>query len=107
ASQPTEQRFGPGSRILVTGGAGFVPSHVVDRLIDRGATVVVVDNFITGSKENVAHHEGNARYTLVEADVSEPLPAVAALEEPFDAILHLASPASPSDFRRYAVEIMR
>lgn len=106
-SLPTEQRFGPGSRILVTGGAGFVPSHVVDRLLDRGATVVVVDNFITGSKENVAHHEGNPRYTLVEADVSEPLPAVPALEEPFDAILHLASPASPTDFRRYAVEIMR
>jgi dTDP-glucose 4,6-dehydratase len=101
------RRIGEGSRVLVSGGAGFVPSHVVDRLIDRGATVVVVDNFLTGSKENIAHHEGNPRYTLVEADVSEPLPAVPALEGPFDAILHLASPASPTDFRRYALEIMR
>jgi dTDP-glucose 4,6-dehydratase len=101
------KQFGAGSRILVSGGAGFVPSHVVDRLIDRGATVVVVDNFLTGSKENIAHHEENPRYTLVEADVSEPLPAVPALEGRFDAILHLASPASPTDFRRYAIEIMR
>jgi dTDP-glucose 4,6-dehydratase len=103
-----EPRFGPGSRILVAGGAGFVPSHVVDRLLDRGASVVVVDNFITGTKDNVAQHEDDPRFTLVEADVSEPLPAgVAALEQPFDAILHLASPASPTDFRRFALEIMR
>lgn len=100
-------RFGEGSRILVTGGAGFVPSHVVDRLLERGATVVVVDNFITGAKENIAHHEGDPRFTLVEADVSEPLPPVPALTKRFDAILHLASPASPTDFRRYALEIMR
>jgi dTDP-glucose 4,6-dehydratase len=103
-----QPRFGAGHRILVVGGAGFVPSHVVDRLMERGAEVVVVDNFITGAKENVAHHEGNPRFTLVEADVSEPLPAgVDALEGRFDAILHLASPASPTDFRRYALEIMR
>jgi dTDP-glucose 4,6-dehydratase len=102
-----EPRFGEGSRILVTGGAGFVPSHVVDRLLDRGATVVVVDNFITGAKENIAHHEGNPRFTLVEADVAEPLPRIPALGGRFDAILHLASPASPTDFRRYALEIMR
>jgi len=103
-----QPRFGAGHRILVAGGAGFVPSHVVDRLLERGAEVVVVDNFITGSKENVAHHEGDPRFTLIEADVSEGLPAgVSALEGRFDAILHLASPASPTDFRRYALEIMR
>jgi dTDP-glucose 4,6-dehydratase len=101
-------RFGAGSRILVAGGAGFVPSHVVDRLMERGATVVVVDNFITGVKENLSHHEDNPRFALVEADVSERLPpGVPSLEGRFDAILHLASPASPTDFRRYALEIMR
>jgi dTDP-glucose 4,6-dehydratase len=100
-------RYGEESRILVSGGAGFVPSHVVDRLLERGATVVAVDNFITGSKENIAHHEDNPRFTLVEADVAEPLPALPALEGRFDAILHLASPASPTDFRRYSLEIMR
>jgi len=103
-----EPRFREGSRVLVAGGAGFVPSHVVDRLLERGAEVVVVDNFITGAKENVAHHEGNPRFAMVEADISEPLPTgVPALDGRFDAILHLASPASPTDFRRYALEIMR
>jgi dTDP-glucose 4,6-dehydratase len=103
-----EERFGAGSRILVAGGAGFVPSHIVDRLIDRGATVVALDNFITGAKENVGHLEGMPRFTLVEADVSEPLPAdVDALARPFDAIMHLASPASPTDFRKFPIEIMK
>jgi len=101
------RHFAEGSRILVSGGAGFVPSHVVDRLLERGATVVAVDNFITGTKENIAHHEHNPRFTLVEADIAEPLPAVPALADRFDAILHLASPASPTDFRRYSLEIMR
>ena len=93
------QRFGMGHRILVTGGAGFVGSHVVDVLLDRGVTVVAVDNFVTGSKENVAHLDDHPRFTLVEADVSEGLPADAGpLAERFDAIMHLASPASPTDF---------
>jgi dTDP-glucose 4,6-dehydratase len=103
-----QPRFGEGSRILVAGGAGFVPSHIVDRLISRGATVVALDNFITGAKENVAHLEDHPRFTLVEVDISEPLPhGIDALHRPFDAILHLASPASPTDFRRLPIEIMR
>jgi len=103
-----EQRFGAGSRVLVAGGAGFVPSHIVDRLIGRGATVVAVDNFITGAKENLGHLEGHPRFTLVEADISEPLPREAdALAQPFDAIMHLASPASPTDFRKLPIEIMK
>jgi dTDP-glucose 4,6-dehydratase len=102
------ERFGEGSRILVAGGAGFVPSHVVERLLARGATVVALDNFVTGGKENVAHLEGNPRFSLVETDVSQPLPGdAAALAEPFDAIMHLASPASPTDFRKLPIEIMR
>jgi dTDP-glucose 4,6-dehydratase len=100
-------RFGAGHRVLVTGGAGFVGSHLTDALLARGATVVVVDNFVTGSKDNVAHLGGEARFTLVEADVTEPLPAHPALTDRFDAILHFASPASPTDFTRLAVEIMR
>ena len=102
------QRFGDGSRVLVSGGAGFVPSHVVDRLIDRGATVVVVDNFVTGAKENLSHRDSHPMLTVVEADISAGLPAhTDALSQPFDAILHLASPASPTDFRRLAIEILR
>jgi dTDP-glucose 4,6-dehydratase len=102
------QRFGAGHRILVTGGAGFVPSHLVDTLIGRGCTVVAVDNFVTGSKENVAHLAEHPEFTLVEADVSEGLPLHhPAIGERFDAILHMASPASPTDFATLPIEILR
>ena len=101
-------RFGEGSRVLVTGGAGFVASHVVEALVVRGATVVAVDNFVPGAKENLAHVDGHPRFALVEADVSGGLPVdVEALSEPFDAIMHLASPASPTDFGQLPVEILR
>src|SRR4051795_8071815 len=99
-----QQRFGEGHRILVSGGAGFVPSHVVDALLARGCEVVAVDNFVTGSKDNVAHLAGAPRFTLVDADVSEGLPV---LEGHFDAVLHMASPASPTDFAKLPVEILR
>ncbi|MFC8299910.1 NAD-dependent epimerase/dehydratase family protein [Micromonospora orduensis] len=102
------ERFGPGHRVLVTGGAGFVPSHLVDALIARGCTVVALDNFVTGSKENVAHLLDRPTFTLVEADISEGLPTYhPALAERFDAILHMASPASPTDFAQLPVEILR
>ncbi|MFY1674252.1 GDP-mannose 4,6-dehydratase [Plantactinospora sp. WMMB334] len=102
------QRFGAEHRILVTGGAGFVPSHLVDALVARGCTVVAVDNFVTGSKENVAHLADHPRFTLVEADVSDGLPEHhPAIAERFDAIMHLASPASPTDFASLPIEILR
>ncbi|WP_410810696.1 NAD-dependent epimerase/dehydratase family protein [Micromonospora sp. 067-2] len=102
------ERFGSGHRVLVTGGAGFVPSHLVDALIARGCTVVALDNFVTGSKENVAHLLDRSTFTLVEADISDGLPTDhPALAERFDAILHMASPASPTDFAQLPVEILR
>ncbi|KAI5055498.1 hypothetical protein GOP47_0029019 [Adiantum capillus-veneris] len=60
-------------RVLVTGGAGFVGSHLVDRLISRGDSVIVVDNFFTGRKENVMHHFSNPQFELIRHDVVEPL----------------------------------
>ena len=63
------QRYGEGQRILLTGGAGFVPSHLVDALIGRGAEVVAVDNFVTGAESNVAHLADNPLFTLVKGDV--------------------------------------
>ncbi|MGC9667121.1 UDP-glucuronic acid decarboxylase family protein [Planosporangium sp. 12N6] len=102
------RQYGQDHRILVTGGAGFVPSHLVDALLARGATVVAVDNFVTGSKDNVAHLADHPRFTLIEADVTEPLPADAgALASRFDAIMHFASPASPTDFAQIPIEILR
>ncbi|HEY0697439.1 MAG TPA: NAD-dependent epimerase/dehydratase family protein [Micromonospora sp.] len=102
------QRFGSGHRVLVTGGAGFVPSHLVDALVTRGCAVVAVDNFVTGSKDNVAHLAEEPLFTLVEADVSEGLPSHhPALSDRFDAILHMASPASPTDFSTLPIEILR
>ncbi|KAJ4906295.1 UDP-glucuronic acid decarboxylase 4 [Raphanus sativus] len=76
-------------RVVVTGGAGFVGSHLVDRLIARGDKVMVVDNFFTGSKDNVMHHFGNPNFELIRHDVVEPI----LLE--VDHIYHLACPASP------------
>ena len=102
-----QQRFGEGHRILVSGGAGFVPSHLVDALLARGCTVVALDNFVTGSAENVAHLAGEPRFTLIEADVTEGLPAHPAMTERFDAILHMASPASPTDFAKLPLEILK
>jgi dTDP-glucose 4,6-dehydratase len=102
------QRYGEGHRVLVSGGAGFVPSHLVDALIARGCTVVAIDNFVTGSKDNVAHLTGNSRFTLVEADVSDGLPAHdPALAGRFDVVMHMASPASPTDFGTLPIEILR
>ena len=102
------QRYGEGQRILITGGAGFVPSHLVDALIGRGAEVVAVDNFVTGAESNVAHLADNPLFTLVKADVSDGLPAhEPAIAARFDAIMHFASPASPTDFELLPIEILR
>uniref|UniRef100_A0A0E0FKZ2 UDP-glucuronate decarboxylase n=2 Tax=Oryza TaxID=4527 RepID=A0A0E0FKZ2_ORYNI len=78
-------------RVLVTGGAGFVGSHLVDRLVERGDSVIVVDNFFTGRKDNVAHHLANPRFEVIRHDVVEPI----LLE--VDQIYHLACPASPTN----------
>ncbi|KAJ3683702.1 hypothetical protein LUZ60_013929 [Juncus effusus] len=82
-----------GLRIVVTGGAGFVGSHLVDRLIERGDSVIVVDNFFTGNKDNVMHHFGNPNFEMIRHDVVEPI----LLE--VDQIYHLACPASPVHYK--------
>ena len=84
-----------------------MPSHLVDALLARGCTVVALDNFVTGSAENVAHLADEPRFTLIEADVTEGLPAHPEMTERFDAILHMASPASPTDFAKLPIEILK
>ena len=93
-------------RVLLAGGAGFIGSHIADALLDRGDDVVAIDNFATGRPENVAHLSGNAKFTLIEHDITLPWPAHQALTAKFDAVLDYASPASPNDFATMPLEIL-
>ena len=90
-------------RHLLAGGGGFVGSHLTDLFLARGDEVVVVDNFATGRRSNIAHLADHAGYTLVEHDITTPLPDFGVA---FDAILDLASPASPADFATMPLEIL-
>ncbi len=90
------------THVVVTGGAGFVGSHLIDALLARGDRVTAVDNFITGHHRNVAHLIDRGDFHLVEQDVSEGLD----VEGPVDAVLHFASPASPVDYFKYPIETL-
>ena len=84
-------------RILVTGGAGFLGSHLIDRLIGQGHEVICVDNFFTGTKRNVEHHHPNPRFELIRHDVCFPL------KVEVDEIYNLACPASPPHYQHNPV----
>ena len=93
-------------RVLLAGGAGFIGSHVADALLGRGDEVVAVDNFCTGRPSNVAHLEHHPKFTLIEHDITEPFPQHPAFADRFDAVMDLASPASPNDFATMPLEIL-
>lgn len=90
-------------RAIVTGGAGFLGSHLVDRLHREGWDVVVMDNLITGSLDNLAHHLGDPRVRFIKQDVTE----FVYVDGPVDFIFHFASPASPIDFERYPIQVLK
>ena len=90
-------------RVVVAGGAGFLGSHVCQALVARGTHVVCVDDLSTGSIENLASVEGSGALELVEADISQ---GFGDLEGPIDAVLHLASPASPPDYLAHPLETL-
>lgn len=91
-------------RIAVTGGAGFLGSHLCNRLLDDGEEVVCVDNLLTGRAANIAHLYDHPRFQFIHADVTEKtVEGVEAL----DSVLHFASPASPLDYQRYPLETLR
>lgn len=90
-------------RAVVTGGAGFVGSHLCDRLRDHGVEVVCVDNFITGRPANLARLRDDPRFTLLRHDVCEPFD----VSGPVDLVAHLASPASPLDYARHPIETLK
>lgn len=86
-------------QIVITGGAGFIGSHLCDTLLEQGHEVTVVDNFLTGNKANIAHLEGHPNFRFIEHDITDPVGEDWMRDlGKVDAIFHLASPASPADF---------
>lgn len=90
-------------RVLVTGGAGFLGSHLCDRLLAEGHTVVAMDNLVTGNTDNIAHLAGNPRFSFVKHDITNYIYLAGEL----DAILHFASPASPVDYLELPIQTLK
>ncbi len=91
-----------GLSIVVTGGAGFIGSHLCETLLKEGNKVVCVDNFVTGRKENIRHLVAEKNFSLIEHDITKPLK----LDESIDQVYNLASPASPADFAKIPLQIL-
>lgn len=89
--------------VLITGGAGFIGSHLVERFLKEGYRVLCVDNFLTGRMDNIKAFFKDKNFVLMEIDVSEPF----SVDEELWAVLHLASPASPLDYSRYPIETLK
>ena len=90
-------------RILITGGAGFLGSHLSDRFLKEGHTVLVMDNLITGTTDNISHLSGNERFTFTKHNVSNYI----YVDGPLDAVLHFASPASPNDYLEHPIHTLK
>ncbi len=90
-------------RILISGGAGFLASHLTDLLLTQGHEVVGLDNFITGKEDNILHLSGNPKYKFIRQDVIE----TAHVDGPIDRIYHMASPASPIGYVKHQVATMK
>jgi dTDP-glucose 4,6-dehydratase len=91
------------ARVVVTGGAGFLGSHLSERLLDRDDEVIVVDNLITGSITNIEHLFDHGRFTFVEHDVSQYI----GISGDVDVVLHFASPASPKDYLDKPIQTLK
>jgi len=90
-------------RILVTGGAGFIGSHLSDRLLEKGHSVIALDNLITGSTDNIAHLAGRRDFKFINHDVTEYI----YIPGEIDFIFHMASPASPIDYLMYPIQTLK
>lgn len=89
-------------KILVTGGAGFIGSHLIDRLLERGDTVICVDNFFTGQRKNIEQHLNNPNFSLIEHDIVQPLMGMEV-----DQIYNLACPASPIHYQYNPIKTVK
>lgn len=92
-------------KVLISGGAGFIGSHLCDFFIEKGYKVWCIDNFLTSSKKNIAHLEKNENFKLIEEDLIEL--DIEKISEKFKYILHFASPASPPDYMEYPLETLK
>lgn len=90
-------------RILITGGAGFIGSHLCERFLEDGHEVIAVDNLLTGDRDNIAHLLTNPRFTFQEQDITNYL----YVRGPLDAIMHFASPASPVDYLELPIQTLK
>jgi dTDP-glucose 4,6-dehydratase len=90
-------------RVLITGGAGFIGSHLCDRFLGEGHTVIAMDNLITGSTRNIEHLAGHERFHFIKHNVTNYI----YIEGPVDAVLHFASPASPIDYLNYPIQTLK
>ncbi len=90
-------------RILLTGGAGFIGSHLAERLLTDGHEVIVLDNLVTGNYNNIKHLESNPRFGFIDHNVSEFI----RIDGRLDWVMHFASPASPVDFEKLAIPILK
>jgi len=102
--KPTKRRAASKQPVsVVTGGAGFLGSHLVDLLLDRGHRVIAIDNFVTGTVENIDHLAGNPNFKFIQQDVTEFI----FLHEPVDYVWHFASPASPIDYLELPIQTLK
>lgn len=90
-------------RILITGGAGFIGSHMVDRLIAEGHQVIAMDNLVTGDLANIAHHRSNPNFEFIHHDISNHIHVAGQL----DWVLNFASPASPIDYMEFPIQTLK
>jgi dTDP-glucose 4,6-dehydratase len=90
-------------RVLITGGAGFLGSHLCDRFLDEGHIVIAVDNLITGNTRNIAHLAGNTSFSFIRHDVTNYI----YIAGDVDAVLHFASPASPIDYLKLPIQTLK